>query len=75
VAVYPNPAVDNITVTLPESVAQAVFTLYDMQGRVLIYKYIGSGDAVSVDGLAAGMYVYNVVTEKGGYKGKLEVKQ
>jgi hypothetical protein len=75
VAVYPNPAVDNITVTLPESVAQAVFTIYEMQGRVLIYKYIGSGDAVSVDGLAAGMYVYNVVTEKGSHKGKIEIKK
>jgi hypothetical protein len=75
VAIYPNPVVDNITVTLPESVAQAVFTLCDMQGRVLIYKYIGSGDAVSVDGLAAGMYVYNVVTEKGSHKGKIEIKK
>jgi hypothetical protein len=75
VAVYPNPAVDNITVRLPENTHQAIFTLYDMQGRVLMYKYIGSGDAVSVNGLATGIYVYNVVTEKGSYKGKIEIKK
>jgi hypothetical protein len=75
VAVYPNPAIDNITVTLPESVAQAVFTLYDMQGRVLMHQSVDSGDAVSIGGIAAGMYIYNVTTEKGSYKGKLEVNQ
>jgi hypothetical protein len=75
VAVHPNPAVDNITVLLPENVHQAAFTLYDIQGNVLIHQSVGNGDAVSVDGLAAGIYVYNVATEKGSYKGKLEVKQ
>jgi hypothetical protein len=75
VAVYPNPAVDNITITLPGNTHQAIFTLYDTQGRVLMHKHIGNGDDVSIDGLAPGMYVYNVVTEKESYKGKVEIKK
>jgi hypothetical protein len=75
VAVYPNPAVDNITVRLPENTHQAIFTLYDTQGRVLMHKHIGNGDDVSIDGLATGMYVYNMVTEKESYKGKVEIKK
>jgi uncharacterized repeat protein (TIGR02543 family) len=71
VAVYPNPATDNITITLPENVPQAVFTLYDMQGKVLIRKDVINEEMVSVDNLATGMYLYNLTTEKKNYTGKI----
>jgi Flp pilus assembly protein protease CpaA len=69
--IYPNPARDNITVVLPENVHQAVFTLYDMQGKMLIKKDINNQDAIQVSNLAAGVYIYNVRTEKHNYTGKL----
>ncbi|MDR1458989.1 MAG: leucine-rich repeat protein, partial [Bacteroidales bacterium] len=74
IRVYPNPAMENITVTLPENVQQGVFTLYDMQGKALIRRKVGSQDKVSVNGLAAGIYIYNVVTEKESYQGKIIIK-
>jgi hypothetical protein len=73
ISVYPNPATDNIHISLQENVYQAVFTLYDMQGKVLIRKEISSQDIVSVSNLAAGIYIYNVTTDKQNYTGKLTI--
>jgi hypothetical protein len=42
-----------------------------MQGKVLIRKEINSQDAVSVNNLAAGIYIYNVMTEKQNHRGQL----
>jgi fibronectin type 3 domain-containing protein len=74
ISVYPNPAMDNITVTLPENVPQAVFTLYDMQGKELIRQEVSNQDKVKVNGFAAGIYVYKVVTAKESYQGKIIIK-
>jgi hypothetical protein len=74
ISVYPNPVTDNIHIVLPENVVHAVFTLYDMQGKVLIRKEVSDRDAVSVSNLANGIYIYNVGTEKEKRQGKI-VKQ
>jgi hypothetical protein len=71
ITVYPNPATDKITVTLPENVSNAVFTLYDMQGKALIQQSINNQDVVSVSDLVAGIYIYSVRTEKVNYQGKI----
>jgi hypothetical protein len=71
ISIYPNPATDNIYIVLPEHVSNALFTLYDMQGKALIHREINNRDEVSVSGLAAGIYVYSVRTEKESYQGKL----
>jgi hypothetical protein len=73
ISVYPNPARDNLHITLPTNVHQAVLTVYDMQGKVLIRKEINSQDAVSVNNLVAGIYIYNVMTEKQNHTGKIIV--
>jgi hypothetical protein len=71
ISVYPNPATDNITVILPSNISTATFTLYDMQGRILIKQNINNQDAISVSNLAAGIYIYNVTTDKQKHGGKL----
>ncbi|MDR1182196.1 MAG: T9SS type A sorting domain-containing protein, partial [Bacteroidales bacterium] len=73
-SIYPNPAADNITIVLPENVVHAVFTLYDMQGKVLIRKEVNNREIVSVNNIASGMYIYHVGTEKENRQGKI-VKQ
>jgi hypothetical protein len=73
IVIYPNPATDNITVILPENVYQAVFTVYDMQGKILIRKEISNQDAVPVSNLAKGVYIYNVTTDKQRYQGKIVI--
>jgi hypothetical protein len=74
ISVYPNPVRDNINIHLPDNVYQAVFTLYDIRGKVLIRKEIRNQDAISVSNLAAGIYIYNVRIEKQNYMGKI-IKQ
>ncbi|MDR2410670.1 MAG: leucine-rich repeat protein [Bacteroidales bacterium] len=71
--IYPNPAKDNINIHLQDNVHQAVFTLYDVQGKLLIRKEIGNQDAVSVSNLTTGLYIYNVKTEKQNYQGKVVI--
>jgi hypothetical protein len=70
-SVYPNPARDNITVVLPENLPYALFTLYDMQGRVLIRQNINSRDVISVNNLASGIYVYEITTENQTHQGRI----
>ncbi|MDR0605547.1 MAG: T9SS type A sorting domain-containing protein, partial [Bacteroidales bacterium] len=72
--VYPNPAKDNIYITLPENISQAVFALYDIQGKVLIRKEIGSQETLSVSNLAGGIYIYHVITDKQTHTGKIIIK-
>jgi hypothetical protein len=74
ISVYPNPAMDNIHIVLPENVTHATFTLYDMQSKLLIRQEVNNQDMVSVSNLATGIYIYNVRTEKESYQGKI-VKQ
>ncbi|MDR0605657.1 MAG: leucine-rich repeat domain-containing protein [Bacteroidales bacterium] len=74
ISIYPNPVMNNINITLPENVYQAVFTLYDMQGKVLICREVSSQETVSVGELAAGIYIYNVITDKQKHVGKLRIK-
>jgi hypothetical protein len=44
-----------------------------MQGKVLIRKEINNQDAVSVSNLAAGVYIYNVITDKQKHTGKIVI--
>ncbi|MDR1345616.1 MAG: leucine-rich repeat domain-containing protein [Bacteroidales bacterium] len=74
VTLYPNPATDYINIVLPEHVSYAGFTLCDMQGRVLIRREIGNRAEISVGGLAAGVYLYNMTTERQQYRGKIVIR-
>jgi hypothetical protein len=71
ITIYPNPAIDNISITLPENVHSAVFTLYDMQGKVLIKQEVKNQETVAINKLASGIYIYNVRTDKQNHTGKL----
>jgi PKD repeat protein len=71
ISIYSNPTRDNIHIVLPENISNAVFTLYDMQGRTLIRQNIGNEETVSVSNLATGMYIYNIRTNKEDYQGKI----
>jgi hypothetical protein len=74
VSVYPNPATDYLTITLSGNVYQATFTLYDMQGRMLIKEEVKNEDMISVNNLASGIYVYSVNVGKESHKGKIARK-
>jgi len=64
---YPNPAVDNVTVSI-QGEGVASLTITDVAGKVAMVKAInlvnGKSD-VNVANLEAGIYVFNVVLENG----------
>jgi hypothetical protein len=73
ITVYPNPTTGNVSITLPENVHNAFFTLYDMQGKRLIRKEVNNQDRVEVNNLAAGIYIYHIKTNKENHTGKLRI--
>jgi hypothetical protein len=73
--IYPNPATDNIVISLREMITNAVFTLYDMQGKVLIRRNVSNEDVISVNEFAAGVYIYNVSTGKENLNGKIVISE
>ena len=72
--VYPNPAVDNVTVALPADVTGTV-VIYNLAGQVV--KSVSTNEAavtVNVDDLAAGVYTVKVQTADKSYSQRLIVK-
>lgn len=73
--VYPNPARDNFTITLPDNTEGAIL-LFDLTGRQVAYQAIsGTDNEVAVGSLRAGVYVYQVVNVSGDavYRGLITV--
>ncbi len=67
IKVWPNPASDGVTVSLGEAVhAPMVWSLHDQLGRVVRRAVLSAGQqevAVSVEGLAAGLYFWQLESE------------
>jgi hypothetical protein len=64
---YPNPAVDNVTVSI-QGEGAASLTITDVAGKTAMAKAINlvnGKSEVNIAGLEAGIYVFNVVLENG----------
>jgi hypothetical protein len=58
-SVYPNPAVQTITVRTPGSAIEKAYCIVDMQGRLRLQgKYPPEGGAIDVSGLTSGTYFF-----------------
>ncbi|MBK8966244.1 MAG: T9SS type A sorting domain-containing protein [Lewinellaceae bacterium] len=74
--VYPNPAADAVNFEIPLPVAgKAVFELRDVVGRLAVQEFFtGTQFRFERQGLPAGAYVFQLVTENGRWTGKLLLK-
>lgn len=64
-SVFPNPATDNVTITLTESVSGTV-SIVDLHGNVVATKSIsGNTSNISTADLASGVFVVKISTDKG----------
>lgn len=64
ISIYPNPANDVLNISFANAIADDVaVTVYDMQGRLMMSKQIGTADASALDisRFANGAYVVNLV--------------
>ncbi|MGD2035410.1 MAG: T9SS type A sorting domain-containing protein, partial [Bacteroidales bacterium] len=64
VLVYPNPAVNDLTIEIRKS-GVGVFDLYDANGRLLAHDRLKSGTRLlDVSGFPAGNYIIRIITDK-----------
>jgi protocatechuate 3,4-dioxygenase beta subunit len=80
VAVYPNPAKDNLNITVTGSMVNrgATIQIMDIQGRVLVQRNtnaISQTESVNLSGLASGHYIVRIITEAEVINKAIEVIQ
>ncbi|MCH2490959.1 MAG: S8 family serine peptidase [Flavobacteriales bacterium] len=60
-AIYPNPIKDKINVSFPQGAEEAVFTLYNVLGELLVRKAITNvKNTINVSELSTGVYIANI---------------
>jgi hypothetical protein len=76
IAIYPNPAAHQITIDANGIVGDAVVTIYDLQGKLLLNKHIDASKSITVDvsNLASGLYMVKVSSTSGDSFQKLIIE-
>lgn len=64
VALYPNPASGQVTVAGNVQPTD-ILSVYDLQGREVLRRQVGTGNAIALGDLSAGVYVYRLVGSHG----------
>ena len=72
--VYPNPAIDRITIQNLNTRQQSTFKLYNNQGVKVMTSALSSNGNINLSGLKAGVYYYQVVCENKVQNGKLMIE-
>jgi len=60
IAIYPNPFRNQLIIQNSASSTPAVFTLHDLQGRVVMQGNVNAQTTLSMEGLKCGIYVYTL---------------
>ena len=65
IKLYPNPAVDNLTITLNKEFINSVVSIIDMQGKIcnvdITQKYMNKVE-LDITGLKSGLYIIQLKT-------------
>jgi serine protease AprX len=70
--VFPNPAHDTITVSLPANVSDAQLTFYNALGQIVAKKSVSANaHTVYIDDFANGIYLYTITSGTTTQSGKL----
>jgi metallo-beta-lactamase class B len=59
-SLYPNPAAQELRITLPSSLPEARVEITDAHGRTVLRTAVHHGEAVNLRGLAAGLYLSRI---------------
>jgi hypothetical protein len=74
--VYPNPATDSISVTLPDGLDKGKVILYTVLGQKVLEEKVTKGSSViSMKSLITGTYLYKIECGNGLFKSGKIVKQ
>ena len=77
--VYPNPAVDFVTIELQDASKDVVIKLYDNSGKLVEFvdaaKVANNKYQINISGLANGIYLVKISTENGDYNRKISIRK
>jgi serine protease AprX len=69
---YPNPAQSVLNITLPDANSNAIMTLYNNLGQVVLTKVLSAGNTtVDTSVLSTGVYAYRIRASQNVFSGKL----
>lgn len=71
---YPVPAKDFTTISLPNGMDKAEIKIYDMSGRMVKNKTVMNGETISLQGLQPGMYQVLIVDKQNKYTERLMIQ-
>lgn len=63
--IYPNPATNNVTITLPNDVKNAQLLVYDITGKQIQQTQLTSLKQIDISSLSNGLYLFVVSFDKG----------
>jgi len=70
-SVYPNPASEQVTISLEEGLTLEKVTIYTILGQVVKTE---TNNVISVSSLPKGNYIFEIITNKGKASKKILVK-
>ncbi len=65
IAVYPNPATQQVFVKFPESISKVEYVLYNNLGHVVGTGSVEGKQSISIAHLVSGYYVMRIITNEG----------
>jgi len=69
--IFPNPAINIMSVQLPDIYKQAEFQLYDLQGKMIMKREIQNKENINIENLLSGVYIYSISFNGKTERGKL----
>ena len=69
--IYPNPAQNQISVSFTQAISNAEITLYNNLGQLVLQKKIQDNQAIALDNLNTGIYIYKITFDGASETGKL----
>ncbi|WP_333878947.1 S8 family serine peptidase [Flavobacterium sp.] len=70
-ALFPNPAVQSVAVSMPNGFDSATLSLYNGLGQLVLESEANSNEAISIENLASGIYFYKIRSNSLVQSGKL----
>ncbi len=69
--VYPNPFTNQLSIRLNNTNSQAVFELFDAQGRKVLSTCVQNSETIDLTNIARGVYFYTLSKDNNLHRGKL----
>jgi hypothetical protein len=74
ITIYPNPASDILYFSNEDKCDGTNISLIDLQGKIVLQKYVGDGSSISIKNVPKGLYIYRVAVNDNIITGKIVIE-